>query len=290
MRLSRASSRKYPAVLEQYDFGYQYDRQDIRYTTWFTGSREQLQTIVFLGTVQIGKLPGWIAKSCPENTAVIPGALHWLAKADGSDIPEFMYAYTEHAFLAAVAAIPEGKPVNIIADSQAAPSVLGLLAKPTYAKRIRTIVLAQPLGLNTSYLGSTPAQRLQSFKKRVLQNLRYQVPSLLSDPRLIYNHRLMLKTVGFDNDKSNAQYGAGLAYDATSHLHDVLKAGIKVIVVCGQNDIMFPASEIRAALAAKKIDIAVKVVPGVPHSPLATRHGRKLLQSCFESIAESRLA
>jgi hypothetical protein len=285
MQLRRTLVRKPSVILEKHDFTYQYAGQDIPYTTWLTGDKQHVENIVFLGTVQIGRLPGWIAQSCPKNTAIIPGALHWLAEADGSDIPEFMYQYTKHAFLSAIAAVPADRQVDIIVDSQAAPSALSLLARKKYASRVRSIVLAQPLGLNASSMGGTAAERLVVFKKRVLQNLRYQVPSLLSDPRLIYNHRLMLKTVGFDNDKSNAQYGAGLAYDATDDLRGTLVAGVRAVVVCGQNDMMFPAGEIRKTLAARNLAVEVRVVPGVPHSPLATRHGRKLLRHAFEALA-----
>ncbi len=267
--------------LQKHNLSYQYNGETIPFSVWSTSDVLRAKTIVFLGTVQIGKLPEWIAQSCPADTVVVQGAPHWLAKEDGTDIPVFMHLFSEEAFKA-IFKTYNAQRVHIIADSQAVPGVLRLVSNVKYARDVDKITLLQPLGLNAEVFGSTARERTVVFKKRITQNFKYQITSLLFDRRLLHNHRQLLLTVGYDNAKSNAQYSAGLAYDATQDLKAIYAMRKKVVIICGGNDMIFPSKELQGTLRANQLNIPIVVVPGVPHSPLATRLGIKLLNKALE--------
>lgn len=154
---------------------------------------------------------------------------------------------------------------------------------PKHGDYIDKLVLLQPLGLNAGIFGTSAQERITVFKKRIAQNFRYQITSLLSDRCLLHNHRQLLQTVGYDNTKSRAQYSAGLAYDATYDLKEIHAMSKQVVIICGANDMIFPPNELQDTLSANHLDIPIIVVPGVPHSPLATRHGMKLLDRAFDN-------
>jgi hypothetical protein len=236
---------------------------------------------VFLGTVQIGKLPLWVAEKCPPGTVVVQGAPHWFAEEDGSDIPDFMFRFTEEVF-ASILDNYAIKRLRVIADSQAVPGVLRWLAGNERATVLSQLVLLQPLGLNAAAFTGTSEDRVRLFKKRIAKNFRYQVRSLLFDRRLVHNHRQILKTVGYDNPKMNAQYSSGLAHDSTDDLKKIAAANDQIVIVCGKNDMMFPPEEIKSTLQRNGLKIPVVVIPGIPHSPPATRHGMRLLNKAFE--------
>lgn len=181
--------------LRRHDFSYQYNARTINYSVWSTG--QNAQTIVFLGTVQVGKLPAWIARRCPSGTVVVQGAPHWLARDDGSDIPEFMYRFTREAFTGILKTFPTNK-LDIITDSQATPGVLRLLTTDSSkAAKVSNLVLLQPLGLNATAYAGAADERIAVFKKRITMNFKYQLVSLVSDWRLLYNHGQLLRIVGY---------------------------------------------------------------------------------------------
>lgn len=274
--------------LQIYDFSYEYADQAIHYRIWLAGHNVPVKTVLFLGAVQIGKLPAWVAQNCPDGTAVVQGAPHWLASDDGSDIPAFMDCFTKEAFARVLASFPCNDELHIIAESQAAPCVVGVLAANSdYASRVRLVALLQPLGLNSASFGSTIDQRSDTFKRRTAKNLRHQIPALLHDSRLRYNHRQMLRIVGYDNTKSNAQYGTGLACDASADLQRLHAMSMPMVIVSGGNDMLFPPHEIRATLARGQLDIPLVIVPGIPHSPLAAKQGLRLFRTALNYIGST---
>ncbi len=262
---------------------YSYAGKSIRYSLWHTDLSGGIKTVIFLGTVQIGKLPKWVAESCPSGTIVAQGAPHWHAKDDGSDIPAYMLGYTRSA-LQAIVDNYLIKTVNVIADSQATPSVLQLLGQDPYAQYLDKLVLLQPLGLNhTSFSGNHTA-RIAEFKKRILKNAYHQVPALLTDNRLRHNHRQLTKKVRFGDEKTRAQYDSGLLHNAIPDLKRIIEVNKKLHIICGENDEIFPASELKKTLLDNDIAVEVSVVKGVPHSPLGTRNGSLLLRAAFEYL------
>ncbi len=265
------------------EFSYDYQGKKIAYTIWFTSDDDALDTILFLGTVQIGKLPQWVAEQCPPRTAVVQGAPHWHAKADGSDIPEYMFRYTKEAFDAILAGY-RVEPLHIIADSQAVPGVVRLFSLRQYSPYMKDAVLLQPLGFTKNIYDGTDKERVQRFKHRVIKNAYYQLLTLATDRRLQHNHRVLLKRVNFRDPKTSAHYNSGLKYDSLPDLKQLLTRNTNVTIVCGANDTIFPAREIEANLRKESIVVRLIEVKGVPHSPLAGRQGVKLLQTAFSIL------
>lgn len=73
---------------------YRYGTHEIPYDVWYSAGTSRVDTIVFLGTVQVGELVKMTAQTCPPHVAVVEGAQHWYAADDGHDIPDFMIEYT----------------------------------------------------------------------------------------------------------------------------------------------------------------------------------------------------
>lgn len=148
---------------------------------------------------------------------------------------------------------------------------------------IRSVILLQPLGLNPDSFGTNDHDRLREFQKRISRNFRWQLAPLVTDSALRFNHRQLLKYVDFRSPASRAQYTAGLR---TNILHDIqeVQDTYDMTIVCGGRDELFKVSEIKASLNAYDISVPLVVVPGVPHSPLATKLGIILLHKALQLI------
>lgn len=268
------------AVTSQ-EFQSSYNGQSITFVAWANHTNGPVVSVLFLGTLQVAKLPRWVAESCPPGTVVVQGLPHWYARDDGSDMPEFSVNFIRCAFDALINQHDFDK-VNVIAESQAVPGVTKLLARPKYQPHLKQLILLQPLGLNSQAFAGSLDQRISVFQKRINANLVQQLGPLLTDRRLRYNHRLLFKSVNLRNAKDRAQYGSGLTYNAIPDLQQLYKVNPNIRIICGAKDKLFVPAEIQESLRAAQLQIAVTTVSGVPHMPLATRLGRRLLHGCFE--------
>ena len=273
-------------LLQPSIYYYHYRNQDIPYTVWRNDDDAVVEAILFLGTVQVGKLPEWIATQCPPRTAIVQGAPHWHAKAEGSDIPAFVRGFTESAYANIMNDFCINSPV-VIADSQAAPAVISLLADLQHD--CGQLILLQPLGLNAREYGKTDTERITTLKKRILSNARHQFLSFMSDKRLRYSHRLLRKIVNSSSSSAIMQYTAGLRYDILPELRQ-LHASLNITVICGAHDTLFPANEIRENLQIHDLAIEIMTVASVPHSSLASRQGKRLLTRAFEVLEKQGTA
>jgi len=242
------------------DFTYKYNGQSIDYSIWSTAVTSEVETVVFLGTVQIGNAASWVAEDCPPNTIVVQGAPHWFAKDDGSDIPDFMFDFTKDAFIN-ILGIFHIRNVHVIAESQAVPGVVRLFALDKYRAFLRDIVLLQPIGLNQQAFSGDEKSRIHTFKRRIAHNAQHQLLSLLSDSRLRYSHRIFMKEVDFRDAKSRAQYDSGLLYNAVPDITKLYETNQRIAIVCGADDKIFPPSEIRDTLEQHRLDIQLHIVP-----------------------------
>lgn len=259
---------------------YNYHDTAVDYDVWLTSDDGQLDTIIFLGTVQIGKMPEWVAAACPPRTAIVQGAPHWYAKDDGSDIPDFMFGYTRSVLESLLTDYMCGS-LSIIAESQAAPGVVQLLATDTTYADINNVVLLQPLGFSAMGYADTDEERMALFKKRLVHNARRQLPALLSDGRFRYSYRTITKVLDTRQPKTWAWYNSGLTHDILPNLKKVVSRGCDVTVICGANDKLFPADEVRVGLRRANVEIPVIEVRGVTHPPLGSRQGMRLLRAAF---------
>lgn len=266
--------------LQTVTHSYTYAGNTVSVPVWLSPITTFVHTVVLLGTVQVGKLAEWVAAACPPGTIVVEGAPHWLAKADGSDIPVFMAEYSRQSLQFVMQAY-KPKKLHIIAESQAVPGTLMTLRGANYRKHVNAITLLQPLGFNTAAFGQTDIQRIQIFKRRISQNMRHQIRALLSDSRLRYNHRQLLRIVDMKSSEALAQYASGLRYDAIPDLQYVCNTHLPIRILCGSHDTIFRAAEIQKSITQNNIGITVISVPGIPHSPLSTRLGMSLLHAAL---------
>jgi pimeloyl-ACP methyl ester carboxylesterase len=197
------------------------------------------------------------------------------------DIPEFMLNYTASIFDELLRRY--GRPASIIAESQAAGGVALYLQK--VRDNVGQLILLQPLGLNTHEYTRSPSL-YSELQRRVNHNFLHQIPSLITDLRLLFNHAFLIRTIKPGTSKARAQYEAGLVCCILDPVKELFLDGIPIHIVSGEHDILFPPAEIRSNLdAAGMGSIPISIVPKTPHSPLSTRAGRLLLD---EAIRISR--
>jgi hypothetical protein len=135
-----AMPRQEVPKLKKWDFLYPYRRKLIPYSAWSSGTSGRIETVIFLGTVQIEQLAVWVAESCPPHTLVVQGAPHWYAKPDGSDIPEFMFGFTKSAFDTLLKHFSI-RLVRVVVESQAVPGIVGLFLLDEYTRYLGKLVL-----------------------------------------------------------------------------------------------------------------------------------------------------
>jgi hypothetical protein len=275
--------------LKEYTFQYRYGGKDVPYTVWATAQDHKLPPIIlYLGTVQIDKLVQWTAEACPPNTLVVQGAPHWYAKADGSDIPEYMLGFIQQSFqkLKDVFAITSA---TVIAESQAVPGTIhmaSLLKDPSFLKQL---ILLQPLGLNPNAYGHSDEDRIRSLKKRGYRNLRRQLISLITDSRLRQNYKTLRGHADLTDAVSRAHYASGLTYDSADTLSGLSRKQLKITIISGEKDELFPVYEIQQTLQKNNINIDVTIIPRIPHSPLHTHLGQELLRRALVLVDEANV-
>lgn len=261
--------------MHKFDFSYRYGEQDIPYSVWLSEGTQTIKTILFLGLAQLGHVAEHVASICPPGIAIVEGASHWNAADDGHDVPAYVSNYAYCSLQRVIDEFELGE-VDIIAESQAAASIVIALAHSDYIENVRNIVLVQPHGLNRSAFGADPDAMIHELRRRTLRNARHQVRPLLTDKSLRTSHRQLLKYANLNDPASRARYVAGLDYGTVDDLR-VVASSHRTRIVCGEKDELFPPSEITDNLRANDIYVDVSIVPGVPHSPLGTRLGQRLL-------------
>lgn len=270
-------------MLTRFTSSYLYDGKEIKVYYWLDPDAA-IHTVLYLGTVQVHLLAKWVAEFCTPGTVVVEGAEHWHAKPDGSDIPDFMFQYGFEAFKTIRAAYGFSR-VHLIAESQAVPGAIKLCLDQRHRKFVTRMTLLQPLGLNTKAFGSDDTVRIKTFRRRIAANIRYQLKALIADSRLRHNHRQLIKTIDLKSPMAQAQYASGIAYDATPDLVQLLQSYDAVRIICGGQDRIFRADEIISNLYTHNLAVTISVIPGVPHSPLATQLGLKLVRAALENPA-----
>ena len=87
-------------ILHKHRGHFAYAHKNISYHFWST-----LQpgippdTVLFLGTSQVGKIAQWVAEAMPTGTVVVEGAPHWHAHPSAHDLHDFMQNYTTRLVL-----------------------------------------------------------------------------------------------------------------------------------------------------------------------------------------------
>lgn len=262
--------------IQKHNLVFQYRSKSVPYSIYTNGKWDSITRILLMGTLQAASSAKTVIRNMPLGTAVIQGAPHWVAKADGSDITEFVFGYTAHA-IDSVLRRNGRAPLHLIADSQAAPGAIYYAM--SHLNQLTRLTLIQPLGLNAHVFTGDAKNRTRILNTRGNATIRQQLSHIPTETAIIRNH---LRVVWYlarntHNGVAEAQYGAGLARSTISDLKQIAgKLPIRIIV--GEYDKIFPPAELAQSLSENDInDIEFIIAKGLPHSLLASRVGKRLL-------------
>lgn len=244
-------------------------------------------TIIFLGTAQVGRLPKWAAAAAP-GTVVVEGAPHWQAHPSARDLYEFMYGYTEAAFKAIVTDMGISSP-HLIAQSQAAPGVVRLGLE--HPDSVGNIVLLAPLGFAAQVFGGTPEERYRTLVRRARRSLLQKTQLPFHDPRNLYAGYKIASAILRESERgaSRRKYAKGLSYDMLEDCRALTKLQAKKGMTCslllGEKDKIFTAHEIPPLVDGAGITgMNVHILPGVSHLTLAVRAGRNVIRAALDLV------
>jgi len=270
--------KKIPTVTSA-TFSFEYRGRPIDFQVWRAGAHRP-KFVLFLGAAQAGKIAEWVARHCPPSTIVIQGLPHWFV--DDEDISTFAIRYTQEALRAVISHYSSHK-IHILVESQAAPSVMKLFMVDEFKNHLGDLVLIQPLGLNYSTFNNT-SDPFSLFLERTAHNAKYQWRQLL-DRMFYHNARQLSRQLDLRDPMFRTHYTTGLQQDISTELKALQDAKKRhITIICGTNDKLFPPEEIVRTLEQYKINIPVQQISGIPHSPLATRHGLRLLKAAFDQL------
>jgi len=260
---------------------FNYSNKKIYYHYWSHIDNSKPDTIIFLGTFQIGKIPKWVTKAAPPGVVVVQGLPHWESHPSAQDLKDFSINYSETA-LKSILSTYKISSVNIIAQSQAVPGAI--VAALNNFSSINNISLMAPLGFTSQIFGKTMKERINKLRLRSLYTLFQLSQSPFYDLRNAYICLMLLKAVLSESKigASDKKYATGLSYDMlekTRLLADKLwKKGKLLTIFLGEKDKIFPPIEIIESL--KTIDtkhIKTVIIPNLSHSSLAIRGSSKIL-------------
>lgn len=271
---------------------FRYHQREIRFNFWSNTSadRPSVDTVIFLGSGQSGRIARWIAKNAPAGTAVVEGLPHKEADRDARDLKEFARDYTSTAFLV-ILKVFKNSAVNIVAESQAAPGAIWTAL--TKLAQVNNVVLVAPLGFTAHILGNSPKERLRELKKRAfLSTLQFR-QSPLYDPRNLYLGLCMLHAVLYDArwNVSGQKYAVGASYDVRAEARllaeQLHKRGSQLTLLLGQHDRIFPPREVSSFLAEAKLNHIKMVLLKTSHASLAVREGKHILNRATQTARKA---
>lgn len=252
----------------------------ISYNTWLIEPLETPRTVLFLGAAQVGILGEWITRHCPPGTVVVQGLPHWLV--DDEDITAFAITYSTEA-LKEILTRYHVETIDIIAESQAATSVIKLFSNPEFESRLGSLVLVQPLGLNQAIFQAA-SDPFSLFLRRTFHNAKHQSLQLF-EWMFYHNARQISKHLSLRDPLFRKHYTTGVMQNIAPELKILYDdRRHRTAIICGEKDMLFPPSEIKATLRKYTIGTPILVIPKVPHSPLVTKHGLKLLKAAFTTL------
>jgi pimeloyl-ACP methyl ester carboxylesterase len=282
MQLHASMVNKYTAL-----FVYQDKKVHVSFYTR-RGVEATVDTVLFLGTGQVGKIPRWVAANMPAGVAVVEGLPHWESDPSGSDLVAFSHLYTRSAYDAVLKEFGRTS-MHIIASSQAAPSATWLANQ--MPEQVQNVALILPMGFNTAYFGLNDAARFKELLKRALQSMLQKEQSIFSDVRNMYISLTIMKIVfaGIVDGSTVKKYSVGISEDMIEVLRQLSakqkRLHRKLTIYLGARDKVFPPHEIRQALRDADIrDVSLITVPGISHASLAISKYRPLLARVVDEV------
>lgn len=271
--------------MKKHEAYFTYHNKKIPFSFWVHPRETHPDTVIFLGTGQIKRIPYWVAKAAPAGVVVAEGLPHWHSNPSAEDIASFTQEYTT-CVLETILGLYGQDKVNLIAQSQAAPGVLSVANG--LKEKVGNIALLLPMGLNTNHLGSTDEERYKELKRRTIKSLLHPEQR---GPKNVYAGTLLAKIIlnGLKDGSTKAKYSKGLSFNALPDLARVLKRGKHAVsIFLGEDDILFPASEIQQSLTEAGItNISIKVMPKKSHTSLTTKQSIQMVTQAVRAVRRS---
>jgi pimeloyl-ACP methyl ester carboxylesterase len=243
-------------------------------------------TVLFLGTGQIGKIPGWIARAAPTGLVVVDGMPHWHSDPTADDLVSFANNYMQCAFEAVLNTFDRAA-MHVIGESQAAPSVIWLANQ--LPDKVTNIALVLPMGLNTSSFGATDEARFAELRRRALKSILQRDQSALWDVRNLYISGVVAKIIiaGLRDGSTVRKYTKGISQDMIKDFKQLLadRPHHRITLLLGGKDHVFPASEITESLKQAAISkVNIEILPEKSHGSLAVRSARPLVSRAMAAV------
>lgn len=248
----------------------------------------EVDSVLFMGTGQIGKIPMWTAANMPAGTVVVEGLPHWESDPSGKDLVAFSHAYTRSVYETVLATF-KCAAMHIIGSSQAAPSVIWFARN--HSEQVKNVALLLPMGLNTIHFGADDQARFRTLRRRALVTMMQNDQSVFGDVRNAYISLCLLRIIlaGIKDGSTVRQYTVGISQDMSEDMRQLAttqqRLGRNLMVYVGARDKVFPPHEVQQALEDAGIKgVALSTVPGISHASLATQKCMPLLAAVSEDI------
>lgn len=259
-----------------------YQNKRIPFSFWVNSGDTHPDTVIFLGTGQIKRIPYWVAKTALSGTVVVEGLPHWHSNPNAEDIVSFTQEYTKCALLT-ILKLHNRSRMHLLAQSQAAPGVLWLAAQ--LPGNVGNIALILPMGLTVNHLGNTNEERYDELKKRSLKSLFH--PEQLG-AKNIYAGLILAAIIarGHTDGSTKRKYTKGVSHNALDDLATVIKGNVhKVSLFLGEDDVLFPADEIKYSLAeANLTNVGIEVMPKKSHTSLTTKQSTEMVNRAIRAV------
>jgi pimeloyl-ACP methyl ester carboxylesterase len=266
-----------------------YKEQVISYHYWVHAyANGTIDTVIFLGTGQTGKIPAWVATLAPTGVAVIEGMPHWKAHPSGNDLKDFSNAYTLNALNKLLHKFSL-QDIHLIAVSQGVPGAVWAAAKiPEHVKNIGLVV---PLGFTAHIFGDSDTARVRELKKRAIRSLLHVKRFPLFSIRNFYAFSVLLQARFAETERgaSDRKYAEGLSHDITKTCRRIIEQQharqTHLTIFLGETDPIFPPKEVKTALRKAKLEKArVRILPGLGHASFTAKHEKKALGSIVADV------
>jgi pimeloyl-ACP methyl ester carboxylesterase len=265
-----------------------YSQKSIRYTFVSNLTDDQRpDVVIFLGAGEISLITQMVAKRAGAGVVVVDGLPHWHADYETTAIEDFTKRYLANAYVEVLATFAK-KSMHVLAESQAALAATALAGT---TKDMGNLGLICPVGFSAQAFGDTKTARLRSFRKRILKTSLQYRQSVLYDPRNFIVGLIILRAMLREPSLTSLaeKYAAGISYDSLEDLRRASSAryhaGSGVYLILGQNDKLFPPTEITFAIDSANIPhVTITIVPSATHSSLATRAGREELSAALRAV------